>query len=75
MRDSIGAIYAQVDAPAWAGHNLDALFDVLTDLSWLPPGPVEIRLEEAPWALIRVLRLIEDETAGSARPVRIRSAH
>ncbi|OLR95500.1 barnase inhibitor [Actinokineospora bangkokensis] len=24
--------------PDWFGHNLDALFDSLTDLSWLPAG-------------------------------------
>lgn len=24
--------------PDWFGHNLDALYDCLTDLSWLPAG-------------------------------------
>jgi hypothetical protein len=43
-RDVIAAIYAQVDAPDWAASNLDALADVLRDLSWLPPGRVSIVL-------------------------------
>ncbi|AEA26678.1 barstar family protein [Pseudonocardia benzenivorans] len=34
------AVAAQLDVPDWFGHNLDALRDVLTDLSWLPPGEV-----------------------------------
>ena len=36
--DAIRAIYRAVDAPDWAAPNLDALADVLRDLSWLPPG-------------------------------------
>jgi Barstar (barnase inhibitor) len=38
--DAIRTIYAAVRAPAWAAPNLDALADVLRDLSWLPEGPV-----------------------------------
>ncbi len=43
-RDAIRSIYDQVDAPDWAATNLDALADVLRDLSWLPPGPVAVEL-------------------------------
>ncbi|MCB0995692.1 MAG: barstar family protein [Acidimicrobiales bacterium] len=32
----IDALRTAVDAPEWAGSNWDALYDVLTDLSWLP---------------------------------------
>jgi len=31
----IGAVGAELDFPDWAGQNLDALYDLLTDLSWL----------------------------------------
>ena len=40
--DAIRAIYVAVQAPAWAAANLDALADVLRDLSWLPEGPVRV---------------------------------
>jgi hypothetical protein len=71
MSDAIRAIYRQVDAPEWAAANLDALADVLRDLSWLPEGPVELSVAEAPWDVIRVLRQVEDDTAASVRPVRV----
>lgn len=32
------AIAAQLSFPEWAGRNLDALYDCLIDLSWLPSG-------------------------------------
>ncbi|MET9338478.1 barstar family protein [Nonomuraea sp. NPDC003804] len=32
------AIAATLRFPCYFGHNLDALYDSLTDLSWLPPG-------------------------------------
>ncbi|QFU92831.1 Barstar (barnase inhibitor) [Amycolatopsis sp. YIM 10] len=32
------AIAAALDFPDWFGRNLDALYDCLTDLSWLPAG-------------------------------------
>lgn len=71
MTDAIRAIYRQVDAPEWAAANLDALADVLRDLSWLPEGPVELSIDQAPWDVIRVLRQVEDDTAASVRPVRV----
>lgn len=71
MSDAIRAIYRQVKAPEWAAANLDALADVLRDLSWLPEGPVELSVVEAPWDVIRVLRQVEDDTAASVRPVRV----
>ncbi|HEY2762659.1 MAG TPA: barstar family protein [Pseudonocardiaceae bacterium] len=33
--DEIGSA---LDCPSWYGRNLDALYDCLTDLSWLPDG-------------------------------------
>ncbi|MBT0960571.1 barstar family protein [Denitromonas iodatirespirans] len=37
------------DMPRWFGHNWDALYDCLTDLSWLPAsGYVLILLDAAP---------------------------
>ncbi|WP_045311002.1 barstar family protein [Lentzea aerocolonigenes] len=35
---AISAIAAALDFPSWFGQNLDALYDSLTDLSWLPAG-------------------------------------
>ena len=35
---AIGAIAEALSFPDWFGHNLDALYDCLTDLSWLPEG-------------------------------------
>lgn len=37
-REAIAAIAEALDFPDWFGHNLDALYDSLTDLSWLPEG-------------------------------------
>lgn len=39
--DKDGTLSAFAEAlsfPDYFGHNLDALYDCLTDLSWLPPG-------------------------------------
>lgn len=34
----LDAIAAELSFPEWAGRNLDALYDCLTDLSWLSEG-------------------------------------
>lgn len=34
----LDAIAAALAFPEWFGRNLDALYDCLTDLSWLPSG-------------------------------------
>lgn len=36
--EALDAIGAAMNFPAWYGRNLDALYDCLVDLSWLPPG-------------------------------------
>jgi RNAse (barnase) inhibitor barstar len=36
--DALDAIGAALNFPAWYGRNLDALYDCLVDLSWLPDG-------------------------------------
>jgi hypothetical protein len=75
LADGIRAIYAQVDAPDWAAPNLDALVDVLRDLSWLPQRPVELVAPDVDDPDGRRLRdalfLAAAETAESVRPVRI----
>jgi RNAse (barnase) inhibitor barstar len=41
MRDKrrmLDGIATALSFPEWSGRNLDALYDCLTDLSWLPPG-------------------------------------
>ncbi|WP_370966176.1 barstar family protein [Amycolatopsis sp. cg9] len=35
---TLSAFAAALSFPDHFGHNLDALYDCLTDLSWLPPG-------------------------------------
>lgn len=71
-QDAIRAIYAAVQAPDWAAPNLDALIDVLRDLSWLPPGEVVLRIPEGlPDAVMDALRLAVGDTADSDRPVSV----
>src|SRR5207248_624304 len=78
----IREIYRRVNAPSWAAANLDALADVLRDLSWLPEGPVELELppledldEDERRAVLLTLARAVDDSIESARPVRIRHAH
>ena len=70
--DAIRAIYRAVDAPDWAAPNLDALADVLRDLSWLPPGPV-VLVWPAPavTGLVDVVARVAAETAASERPLTV----
>lgn len=37
-RTALDGIAAAMSFPEWSGRNLDALYDCLTDLSWLPAG-------------------------------------
>ncbi len=37
-RTTLDGIAAVLSFPEWTGRNLDALYDCLTDLSWLPEG-------------------------------------
>lgn len=36
--EAMDAIAETLSFPGYFGHNLDALYDCLTDLKWLPPG-------------------------------------
>lgn len=81
LRGVIRALYRQVDAPDWAAANLDGLADVLRDLSWLPPGPVRLRVpnldalpEQDRLALRDVLHRAAAQTSTSTRPVRAEPA-
>ncbi len=78
-RETIEAIYAAVGAPAWAAPNLDALADVLRDLSWRPDGPIELdwqidpELPEADTtAIADVLAAAVGESVGGAHPLSLR---
>ncbi|MBN9110547.1 MAG: barstar family protein [Pseudonocardia sp.] len=75
------AVAAQLDVPDWFGHNLDALRDVLTDLSWLPAGEI-VLIWDDPAALApadaeghdRLLDVLADAAAASGageRPLRV----
>jgi hypothetical protein len=77
-RAEIRAIYELVEAPDWAAANLDALADVLRDLSWLPPGPVRLHWSPSPGldaadrdSIRAVLRHAVTETADGPRPVHL----
>ena len=66
--EAIAAVYAQVAAPDWAALNLDALLDVLRDLSWLPDGPVRLAVPDE-HRVRDVLRQAALDTADGPRPV------
>ncbi|WP_375490080.1 barstar family protein [uncultured Jatrophihabitans sp.] len=71
--EAIAALYAQLDVPTWAARNLDALADVLRDLSWLPEGPVELRVPAGADArVLAVLSRAVRETADGPRAVHVR---
>jgi hypothetical protein len=76
LLEAIVDVYRQVSAPTWAAANLDALADVLRDLSWLPVGPVAVSVpggmaDGDATRLREVLADIARETTGRARPVRV----
>ncbi|MER6825422.1 barstar family protein [Streptosporangium sp. NPDC000563] len=75
--EAMDAIAEALDLPGTFGHNLDALYDVLTDLSWLPPGehaliwsePSTLRAEDRPAydAILTVLsEAVADGTTGES---------
>jgi hypothetical protein len=78
-RETIEAIYAAVTAPSWAAPNLDALADVLRDLSWREPGPLELDWQVDPVLPDADLEQIHDvlvasvgESVGGAHPLTLR---
>jgi hypothetical protein len=78
-QETIEAIYHAVGAPGWAAPNLDALADILRDLSWLPPGPVELDWMVSPDLPDADLESIHDvlaaavgESVGGAHPLSLR---
>ncbi|SDJ06576.1 Barstar (barnase inhibitor) [Frankineae bacterium MT45] len=80
--ETITAIYQAVEAPSWARPNLDALADVLRDLSWLPEGPLELRWSISPdlaeadrVAIASVLAQSSQQSADSPRPFTVHTQH
>jgi RNAse (barnase) inhibitor barstar len=81
-RQVLAAIGRALRFPAYYGQNLDALDELITDLGWLPPGPVELTWSDAdelraadPLAyrdLLRILRDAERATRGTDRPLTVR---
>jgi hypothetical protein len=76
LREAVAELYRQVQAPEWAAANLDALADVLRDLSWLPAEPVAVSVPAGMAAadaqrLRAVLAAVEHETAHRERSVRV----
>jgi hypothetical protein len=77
--ETIEEIYRAVGAPGWAALNLDALADILRDLSWLPSGPVELDWVVSPElpdadleAIHDVLAAAVGESVGGAHPLSLR---
>jgi hypothetical protein len=63
---AIGAIAEALSFPSWFGQNLDALYDSLTDLSWLPAGEyVLVVPADLDASVSEVLRDAAKQTAGS----------
>lgn len=52
-KDLLAALRSTLRFPSWAGANWDAAADLLTDLGWLPDGPVTLIWPE-PEALAEV---------------------
>jgi hypothetical protein len=75
LDQAIRSLYVQVGAPEWAAANLDALVDILRDLSWLLEGPVEVIVPEVAGPdgerLRDALSAAVAETSGGPRPVRL----
>src|SRR5438105_455599 len=77
----LDAIAAALDFPAYFGRNLDALWDCLQDLSWLPEGRHVLV-----WAEPQVLRdadprtyevirgILGKATGGTGRPLTVQFA-
>ncbi|GAB3436146.1 barstar family protein [Actinophytocola sediminis] len=67
------AVAAALSFPDWFGHNLDALADCLSDLSWLPDGE-HVLVWSAPEVLAaadpKADRAIRDVLLAASRPGR-----
>ncbi|GAA2995100.1 barstar family protein [Actinokineospora diospyrosa] len=63
--------------PDWFGHNLDALYDCLTDLSWLPEGDIKLVWTDSevlagadPTGYAGIREVLDDAVEGFATPGR-----
>jgi RNAse (barnase) inhibitor barstar len=78
----LAAIGRALQFPDYYGQNLDALDELITDLGWLPPGPVELvwsdpdvlrSADPAGYrAVLQILRDAERATRGTERPLTVR---
>lgn len=74
----LAAIYLAVDAPDYAAANLDALNDIVHDLSWLPEAAVHLAWvanPALPGGVQRQVKAILDDaardSARSKRPLHV----
>ncbi|SER64983.1 barstar family protein [Actinokineospora terrae] len=63
--------------PDWFGHNLDGLYDCLTDLSWLPEGVITVVWTDStvlaaadPAGYAGIREVLDDAVEGFATPGR-----
>ncbi|SDH90619.1 Barstar, RNAse (barnase) inhibitor [Actinokineospora alba] len=71
------AIAKTLSFPDWFGHNLDGLYDCLTDLSWLPKGEhvliwthSEVLAKADPSGYRAIREVLDDAVEGATDPSR-----
>ncbi|MEU4802668.1 barstar family protein [Actinosynnema sp. NPDC023587] len=69
---ALAAIGQALDFPDHYGQNLDALYDCLTDLSWLPPGEHVLVWEGGDEDVEAVLADAEAATSADTRRFTVR---
>jgi RNAse (barnase) inhibitor barstar len=71
--EALAEIGTALNFPAWYGHNLDALYDCLVDLSWQPAGEHVLvwkghrQLEVADPDAYRAVLAVLDDAAAAGR--------
>jgi len=69
---ALAAIGEAMGFPGYYGQNLDALYDCLTDLSWLPPGEHVLVWEGGDEDVAAVLADAEEAMSSGRRTLTVR---